>query len=411
MSDRIAVMSRGRVEQIGTPTEIYERPASIFVAGFIGSANLLPGTLEVAGAGRRSPCSTLALAWRCRRSATPATATRSRSCCARADHPRCRRRRRRAQPPGDGQGRHLPGLVAAADRRRARATPSCSSPSRWTRTRRSLRPGDEVSLRWSTGSAYLLRGRSEIIGATTTDVDEVQATMDGKDARRGRGRRRRAAERTSRFSRRGVLIGGGVVAAGAVGAVCCPASAAATTTTAAARRAAPGEAGGGIGQGAERSTSSTGPSTSTPPRTATSARVDRFQDATGHLRQLLRDVQRQQRGLRQGVRRLPRRRQPDAVGHRHADVLDGGPPQGQGLAGPAAVQPDPQLRQPRPVVPRPGVGPRRQVPPAVAGRDHRVRLQHLGHRPRADAASTSCSTRSSRARSASSPRCATRSGW
>ena len=43
MSDRIAVMSDGRVEQIGTPEEIYNSPASLFVAGFIGSANLLPG--------------------------------------------------------------------------------------------------------------------------------------------------------------------------------------------------------------------------------------------------------------------------------------------------------------------------------------------------------------------------------
>ena len=51
MSDRIAVMSRGQVEQIGTPEEIYAAPASIFVAGFIGSANLLPGTLDVAGDG------------------------------------------------------------------------------------------------------------------------------------------------------------------------------------------------------------------------------------------------------------------------------------------------------------------------------------------------------------------------
>lgn len=42
MSDRIAVMSQGRVEQIGTPEEIYNQPATIFVAGFIGSANLLP---------------------------------------------------------------------------------------------------------------------------------------------------------------------------------------------------------------------------------------------------------------------------------------------------------------------------------------------------------------------------------
>src|SRR3954447_7834403 len=42
MSDQIAVMSQGHVEQIGTPHEIYNSPNSIFVAGFIGSANLLP---------------------------------------------------------------------------------------------------------------------------------------------------------------------------------------------------------------------------------------------------------------------------------------------------------------------------------------------------------------------------------
>ncbi|MCU1427011.1 MAG: transporter ATP-binding protein [Actinomycetia bacterium] len=40
MSDRIAVMSLGFVEQIGTPEDIYHHPASVFVAGFIGSANL-----------------------------------------------------------------------------------------------------------------------------------------------------------------------------------------------------------------------------------------------------------------------------------------------------------------------------------------------------------------------------------
>ena len=42
MSDRIAVMTQGRVDQIGTPTEIYGNPATTFVAGFIGTANLLP---------------------------------------------------------------------------------------------------------------------------------------------------------------------------------------------------------------------------------------------------------------------------------------------------------------------------------------------------------------------------------
>jgi spermidine/putrescine transport system ATP-binding protein len=42
MSDRTAVMSAGRVEQVGTPEEIYHTPASVFVAGFIGDVNLLP---------------------------------------------------------------------------------------------------------------------------------------------------------------------------------------------------------------------------------------------------------------------------------------------------------------------------------------------------------------------------------
>jgi putative spermidine/putrescine transport system ATP-binding protein len=41
MSDRIAVMNRGRIEQLGTPTDVYERPATEFVAGFIGVSNLL----------------------------------------------------------------------------------------------------------------------------------------------------------------------------------------------------------------------------------------------------------------------------------------------------------------------------------------------------------------------------------
>src|SRR5215475_8804248 len=41
MSDRLAVFNQGRIEQIGTPIDVYERPASDFVAGFIGVSNLL----------------------------------------------------------------------------------------------------------------------------------------------------------------------------------------------------------------------------------------------------------------------------------------------------------------------------------------------------------------------------------
>jgi ABC-type Fe3+/spermidine/putrescine transport system ATPase subunit len=43
LADRMAVMDHGRIVQVGTPTEIYERPAHEFVASFIGQANLLRG--------------------------------------------------------------------------------------------------------------------------------------------------------------------------------------------------------------------------------------------------------------------------------------------------------------------------------------------------------------------------------
>jgi putative spermidine/putrescine transport system ATP-binding protein len=43
MSDRIAVFNQGRIEQVGTPAEVYERPATPFVASFVGTSNLLDG--------------------------------------------------------------------------------------------------------------------------------------------------------------------------------------------------------------------------------------------------------------------------------------------------------------------------------------------------------------------------------
>ena len=46
MSDRIAVMNRGRYEQLADPESLYERPTTRFVAGFLGVSNLLPGTVD-----------------------------------------------------------------------------------------------------------------------------------------------------------------------------------------------------------------------------------------------------------------------------------------------------------------------------------------------------------------------------
>ncbi len=59
MSDRVAVFNQGRIEQIGSPLDVYNRPASRFVAAFIGDSNILagsidparPGTVDLAGIG------------------------------------------------------------------------------------------------------------------------------------------------------------------------------------------------------------------------------------------------------------------------------------------------------------------------------------------------------------------------
>src|SRR5439155_9054703 len=50
MADRIAVMNRGRIEQVASPTDIYDRPATLFVNQFVGTTNLLPGQIIAADA-------------------------------------------------------------------------------------------------------------------------------------------------------------------------------------------------------------------------------------------------------------------------------------------------------------------------------------------------------------------------
>jgi spermidine/putrescine transport system ATP-binding protein len=51
MSERLAVMRHGRIEQIGPPEDVYERPATEFVAGFLGASNLLTGEIKERGNG------------------------------------------------------------------------------------------------------------------------------------------------------------------------------------------------------------------------------------------------------------------------------------------------------------------------------------------------------------------------
>src|SRR5260221_4702935 len=55
ISDRVIVMNGGRIEQIGTPQDIYDRPRNRFVADFVGSANLLAGALRPGSAANGGP--------------------------------------------------------------------------------------------------------------------------------------------------------------------------------------------------------------------------------------------------------------------------------------------------------------------------------------------------------------------
>jgi spermidine/putrescine transport system ATP-binding protein len=59
MADRIAVMNAGRIEQLGTPDELYERPQTAFVAGFLGISNLLHGTVSAGDSVRLDDGTTL----------------------------------------------------------------------------------------------------------------------------------------------------------------------------------------------------------------------------------------------------------------------------------------------------------------------------------------------------------------
>lgn len=51
MSDRVVVLKDGRIQQLGTPREVYERPANLFTARFVGETNFFPGRVEAASGG------------------------------------------------------------------------------------------------------------------------------------------------------------------------------------------------------------------------------------------------------------------------------------------------------------------------------------------------------------------------
>jgi len=153
MSDRIALMNRGRIAQLGTAEDLYERPASHFVANFIGESNLLEGRVESAdggavfvhGGGVRLPVSPGPRAFRPAESCTLMV-----------------RPEKIALGPEATEG--LPGTVETVvyvgefTRYGVRVAPEIVIGVKTPNTHTVLRakPGDSVRLRWAAADAYLV---------------------------------------------------------------------------------------------------------------------------------------------------------------------------------------------------------------------------------------------------------------
>ncbi len=178
MSDRIAVMSEGRVEQIGTPQEIYNSPATLFVAGFIGSANLLPG--EVVGTDGDDTVVEL----------VAGPTVRARTDIERAIGTpvsvmlRPERLTAAAEPRDDGRSFEatladvvFQGATARIVGRLNDDTEVIASVVTGTDLP-FLLPGNTVHLTWEPGSAFLLSGWPRRPGATASDIDTLEANAD-----------------------------------------------------------------------------------------------------------------------------------------------------------------------------------------------------------------------------------------
>jgi spermidine/putrescine transport system substrate-binding protein len=76
--------------------------------------------------------------------------------------------------------------------------------------------GEPITLRWAPDAPYLLRGRSAVVGATTTDVDEVQASLDGTELTTATEPATAAPPPEHRFGRRALIAGGAVAGAAIV---------------------------------------------------------------------------------------------------------------------------------------------------------------------------------------------------
>jgi len=177
MSDRIAVMSEGRVEQVGAPVEIYARPETLFVAGFIGSANLLPGTVMSSdGAGTRVQLlDGTQVVVEAGNSAPAASLSQGNQVTVML---------RPEQVVLDGEGSMKVFItdtvfqgssVRVVGRTSNDTEVSALVPA--GSNHRAPSAGETVSMQWHASAPYLLEGWPETAGSTATNVDSIEATL------------------------------------------------------------------------------------------------------------------------------------------------------------------------------------------------------------------------------------------
>ncbi len=177
MSDRIAVMNHGVVEQIGSPETIYDQPASVFVAGFIGTANLLPG-MVIAGNGPsvdvRLPSGVTVGCG----SVVPLDAGVQATVMLRPE--RLQLDDAEAGPDRGGVPATVTDLIFQGPTQRVilRTDDGAEIVAHLDPSDRSSgRPGDRLRVRWTSARPLALPGHPARAGATTTDVDEVEASL------------------------------------------------------------------------------------------------------------------------------------------------------------------------------------------------------------------------------------------
>ena len=181
MSDRVAVMSEGRVEQIATPTEIYRRPASLFVAGFIGSANLLSGTVATGDAnGARIDllCGASVQVARPQCGAEVSVGTGEKvTVMLRPEHLAVHG----SQPQGESIAATVTDVVFQGASVRVVARTANDTEMSAVITGATdlpfLRPDLPVWFTWGSEDPYVLGGWPAVAGSTTTDVDRVEAAL------------------------------------------------------------------------------------------------------------------------------------------------------------------------------------------------------------------------------------------